>query len=136
VTVSLEQVTIAVAELTDDVDLVVLLRQQNDRLADQRHCWTLLGAQVSLVVGVAGDLGVLAWYGRDAADGMEVSSGGSNIEPVDYLLGGLYQQPFPPGCEISVDQVLTAVREFVATGSKPQGVCWQPERTAWRRATD
>lgn len=135
-TVSLEQVTISVAELTDDVDLVALLQQESESSADQHHCWTLLGTQVSMVVGVAGELGVLAWYGPDAVDGMEVSSGGSNSEPIDYLLGGLYPQPFPSGCEIPVDQALNAVREFVVTGTKPRSVAWQPERAAWGRSTE
>jgi hypothetical protein len=95
-----------------------------------------MSAQVSLVTGVAGDVGVLAWCGADAVDGMDLSSGGSNAGPVDYWMGGLYPQPFPAGCEVPIEQVFTAVREFVTTGSKPPSVRWQPERAAWHPSTD
>jgi hypothetical protein len=63
---------------------------------------------------------------------MEVSADGSNADPIDYRLGGLYPQPFPARCEIPVEHVYAAVQEFLVTGVKPRRVSWQPERTAWR----
>jgi hypothetical protein len=126
------QESIAMDEVTSDVDLVAMMREHNTRAAEERYCWSLMTDEASLVVGVAGDLGVLAWYGPDAVDNMEVSAGGSNPEPIDYRLGGLYTQPFPARCEIPVEDVYTAVQEFLVTGVKPRRVSWQPERAAWR----
>lgn len=129
-TVTMEQTAITVAEMPADVDLLGLIRVENDR-AVARLCWALLADQVSLVVGVAGDRGVLAWCGPDVRGGMEVSSGGDNPDETEYLLGGMYPQPFPPGCEIPIAEVYAAVAEFLRTGDRPSGVRWRPEQEAW-----
>ncbi|HEX5405449.1 MAG TPA: Imm1 family immunity protein [Pseudonocardiaceae bacterium] len=123
--------TVLKEEVTADVDLVAMMRVQNSKAAEEHYCWSLMTDEASLVVGVAGNLGVLAWYGPGAVDDMEVSAQGSNAEPIDYRLGGLYPQPFPAHCEISVEDVYAAVREFLVTSQKPRCVTWQPEEAAW-----
>jgi hypothetical protein len=130
-TVTLEQTAISVIDLAKDVDLVGLIRLENEQAAGSRLCWALFTDQVSLVVGVGGDRGVLGWCGPDAPGGMEVSSGETDDGEADYLLGGLYPQPFPPACEIPIEHVYAAIAEFLRTADRPASVRWRPEEEAW-----
>lgn len=130
-TISLTQTTIDVALLADGDDLVAVLRAENERPAVAPPCWALLGERVSLLVGVHGDVGTLAWCGPDAVGGMEVPTGGSNEHEVEYRLGGLYPQPFPPRSEIPIEEAFAAVGEFLATGGRPTGVRWLSDQAAW-----
>ncbi|WP_338597411.1 Imm1 family immunity protein [Saccharopolyspora sp. SCSIO 74807] len=119
----LEEGGVEVSAIDDRAAIVEALQRAN---RDQpKQAWTFF-VNISerrapkLSVGLDGDRGVLTyWDGRTSYR----PANGSNTEPVDYWRGGHHAQ-LAEYKEISADQVLSALDEFLASRRQPTCVEW------------
>ncbi|SDP87355.1 Immunity protein Imm1 [Actinopolyspora xinjiangensis] len=117
---------IDVGELPADLDVIDLLQEANERQPQQ--AWSFFvnisdGAATEFSVGLDGDRGVVTWW--DGQDSFRPAHG-SNTEPVDYWRGGHHSQ-LPAGYEISAEDTLAALREFLRTHECPTNIEWVME---------
>ncbi|SFD93474.1 Immunity protein Imm1 [Actinopolyspora alba] len=114
---------IDVGELPADLDVVETLREANERQPQQ--AWSFFvniadAASPEFSIGLDGDRGVVTWW--DGQDSFRPAHG-TNTEPVDYWRGGHHSQ-LPEGHEISADDALTALQEFLRTHERPTNIEW------------
>ncbi|MCP2254321.1 Immunity protein Imm1 [Prauserella aidingensis] len=80
---------------------------------------------VELEFGVSTAPGVAALtFGQ--RDGQYVPAGGTNEDEVDYQLAGLHPSYLPPGAEVPLPDMLTALEEFLRTHQRPTSITWVP----------
>lgn len=114
---------IDVRDLPDGFDVIGTLRQANAQRPKQ--AWTFYldvedRRAPTLSVGIDGTRGVLTWW--DGSTSWRPAHG-ANTEPVDYWRAGHHSQ-VRAGHEIPADDVLSALREFLATRNRPACVEW------------
>ncbi|HEX3783576.1 MAG TPA: Imm1 family immunity protein [Pseudonocardiaceae bacterium] len=116
---------IDVSQYDDPADLVAQLREVNER-PDPGFVWFLtVGSQEedpTLVVGVRGEVGALAWYDDD---GCFVPVDGLNEDHAEYWLWAGHEAPMRPHSEVPVDRVYAAVEELVRTHQRPLRIEWE-----------
>lgn len=120
----LNEITIDIDQVPEGTNLVALIgTAARDAEPDWGTSWVLTatGGMPQLVVGVRGERGALAWY--EPAE--TVPAHGLNHEPADYSLADMHHTPMPPGSELPIAEVLTAVSEFIRTGQRPTCVQWR-----------
>ncbi|MFC5054314.1 Imm1 family immunity protein [Saccharothrix xinjiangensis] len=83
----------------------------------------------TLAVGMRGDIGALEWIDFDSGGtGRFVPVDGLNQDWAEYSVQGGHDQGMPPGAELPLNRVFTAVEEFARTGQRPTSVHWRPQR--------
>lgn len=76
----------------------------------------------SLAVGIRDHRGALAWYDEENEF---VPINGTNSTHADYFTWDAHHFSFPPSCEVPIELVHEAVREYVRTGARPACVEWR-----------
>lgn len=67
------------------------------------------------------DVGALTFGQRDE---QYVPAHGMNEDEVEYLLGGLHPSYLPPQAEAPLEDVLTALEQFLRTHQRPANIEW------------
>jgi hypothetical protein len=115
---------IDVSQHDDPADLVAQLREVNER-PDPGFVWHFTvgtrEADPTLVLGVRGEVGSLAWYENDD---VFVPVGGLNEEEVDYWLWAGHEAPVRVRSEVPIGQVYAALAEVIRTHNRPECMTW------------
>ncbi|RBM14810.1 hypothetical protein DI005_29500 [Prauserella sp. PE36] len=75
------------------------------------------------------NVGFLIWEGRDDTF---ITTGGTNIAPVEYAVDEWKTRAFPERIELPVAELAEAMTRFAREGERPANVGWKPHDPSGR----
>jgi len=133
VTSLLDRIGFHVDDITDVTAFIDEVRAFAARGVQVPHMWAVAAGpedpthddHIELEFGISTQPGTGALtFGT--GDTIYVPTHGTNDDDVDYQLGGAHPGGFPPKAEVPLDDMLSALEEFIKDKRRPTNVTWAP----------